>query len=32
MNKLYEEFEYTKGAIIIRIPKKNRQNNGQKKK
>ena len=29
---LYEEFEDTKGAIIIRISKKNRQHNGQKKK
>ena len=27
-----EEFEYTKGAIRIRISKKNRQHNGQKKK
>jgi hypothetical protein len=27
-----EEFEDTKGAIIIRISKKNRQHNGQKKK
>jgi hypothetical protein len=27
-----EEFEDTKGAIIIRISKKNRQSNGQKKK
>jgi hypothetical protein len=27
-----EEFEDTKGAIIIRILKKNRQHNGQKKK
>jgi hypothetical protein len=26
-----EEFEDTKGAIIIRISKKNRQHNGQKK-
>jgi hypothetical protein len=25
-----EEFEDTKGAIMIRISKKNRQNNGQK--
>jgi hypothetical protein len=29
---LYEEFEDTKGAFIIRISKKNRQHNGQKKK
>ena len=29
---LYEEIEDTKGAIIIRISKKNRQHNGQKKK
>jgi hypothetical protein len=28
----YEEFEDTKGAIRIRISKKNRQHNGQKKK
>jgi hypothetical protein len=27
-----EEFENTKGAISIRISKKNRQHNGQKKK
>ena len=27
-----EEFEDTKGAIIIRISKNNRQHNGQKKK
>jgi hypothetical protein len=27
-----EEFEDTKGAIIIRISKQNRQHNGQKKK
>jgi hypothetical protein len=27
-----EEFEYTKGAIRIRISKKNKQHNGQKKK
>ena len=27
-----EEFEDTKGAIIIRISKKDRQHNGQKKK
>ena len=27
---LYEEFEDTKGAIRIRISKKNRQHNGQK--
>jgi hypothetical protein len=27
---VYEEFEDTKGAIIIRISKKNRQHNGQK--
>ena len=29
---LYEEFEDTKGVIIIRRSKKNRQHNGQKKK
>jgi hypothetical protein len=29
---LLEEFEDTKGAIRIRISKKNRQHNGQKKK
>jgi hypothetical protein len=29
---LEEEFEDTKGAIIIRISKKNRQHNDQKKK
>jgi len=29
---LWEEFEDTKGVIIIRISKKNRQHNGQKKK
>jgi hypothetical protein len=29
---LKEEFEDTKGAIRIRISKKNRQHNGQKKK
>jgi hypothetical protein len=29
---LYEEFEDTKGVIRIRISKKNRQHNGQKKK
>ena len=28
---LKEEFEDTKGAIIIRISKRNRQHNGQKK-
>jgi hypothetical protein len=28
----YEEFEDTKGVIKIRISKKNRQHNGQKKK
>jgi len=28
----YEEFEDTKGVIQIRISKKNRQHNGQKKK
>jgi hypothetical protein len=28
----FEEFEDTKGAIRIRISKKNRQHNGQKKK
>ena len=27
-----EEFEYTKGVVRIRISKKNRQHNGQKKK
>ena len=31
-NLFYEEFEDTKGAIRIRISKKNRQHNGQKKK
>ena len=30
--KLKEEFEDTKGVIIIRISKKNRQHNGQNKK
>ena len=30
--QLYEEFEDTKGVIRIRISKKNRQHNGQKKK
>jgi hypothetical protein len=30
-NSIIEEFEYTKGAIRIRISKKNRQHNGQKK-
>ena len=29
---MYEEFEDTKGAIRIRISKKNRQHNGQEKK
>ena len=29
---MQEEFEDTKGAIRIRISKKNRQHNGQKKK
>ena len=29
---MQEEFEDTKGVIIICISKKNRQNNGQKKK
>ena len=29
---IVEEFEDTKGAIIIHISKKNRQHNGQKKK
>ena len=29
---LLEEFEDTKGAMTIRISKKNRQHNGQKKK
>ena len=29
---MYKEFEDTKGAIRIRISKKNRQHNGQKKK
>jgi peptidyl-tRNA hydrolase len=28
---IYEEFEDTKGVIRIRISKKNRQHNGQKK-
>ena len=32
MLKWIEEFEDTKGVIIIRISKKNRQHNGQKKK
>ena len=27
-----DEFDYTKGAISIRISKKDRQHNGQKKK
>ena len=31
-SSLQEEFEDTKGAIRIRISKKNRQHNGQKKK
>jgi len=31
-NTFYEEFEDTKGVIRIRISKKNRQHNGQKKK
>jgi hypothetical protein len=31
-HRYQEEFEDTKGAIIIRISKKNRQHNGQKKK
>ena len=31
-NEISEEFEDTKGAIRIRISKKNRQHNGQKKK
>jgi hypothetical protein len=31
-NTTEEEFEDTKGAIRIRISKKNRQHNGQKKK
>jgi hypothetical protein len=31
VNALQEEFEYTKGVIRIRISKKNRQHNGQKK-
>jgi len=31
-NYIQEESEDTKGAIIIRISKKNRQNNGKKKK
>jgi hypothetical protein len=30
--QLYEELEDTKGVIRIRISKKNRQHNGQKKK
>ena len=29
---MYEELEDTKGVIRIRISKKNRQHNGQKKK
>ena len=29
---MYKEFEDTKGVIRIRISKKTRQNNGQKKK
>jgi hypothetical protein len=32
MFQMKEEFEYTEGVIIIRISKKNRQHNGQKKK
>ena len=32
MSEFKEEFEDTKGAISIRISKKNRQHNGQKKK
>ena len=32
LHELFEEFEYTKGVIRIRISKKNRQHNGQKKK
>jgi hypothetical protein len=32
LQQAYEEFEDTKGAIRIRISKKNRQHNGQKKK
>ena len=31
-NEISEEFEDTKGAIRIRISKKNRQHNGRKKK
>jgi hypothetical protein len=31
-DRLQEEFEDTKGVIRIRILKKNRQHNGQKKK
>ena len=31
-HRYQEEFEDTKGVIRIRIPKKNRQHNGQKKK
>ena len=31
INVFKEEFEETKGVIRIRISKKNRQNNGQKK-
>jgi len=31
-NRDQEEFEDTKGVIRIRISKRNRQNNGQKKK
>jgi hypothetical protein len=30
--EVYEELEDTKEAVRIRIPKKNRQHNGQKKK
>jgi len=30
--KVYEEFEYTKGVIIIRISKKKKQYNDQKKR
>jgi hypothetical protein len=30
--QMKEEFEYTEGVIRIRISKKNRQHNGQKKK
>ena len=32
IKQIYAEFENTKGAIIIRISKKNRQHNDNKKK